>query len=1023
MQPLHAQFSGVSDFTWYGQSFTLSEILTSQLLIQEIEVKSRFCTGLSMHSGWVFFLVLGAGIFLPAGSGRAQDVLTHHYDFYRSGVQSHETALTPDNVNSATFGKLFSLTVDGQVYAQPLWVGGYVMADGKPHNILLVATAHDSVYAFDADGANPPAGYYWHVNLLGQRETTVPAADSQSRDISPEIGIIGTPVIDRKAGVIYAVAKSKLVSSGVATYYQRLHALSLANGQEMMNGPVTIRPVVNGLGEGSSGGKIAFNSLTENQRAALALADGSVWIAWASHGDNPPYHGYLMGYNASDLRQQTGLFVDTPNGTDGGIWMSGGGISVDQGGNLYLASGNGTFDAYTGGGVDYADSALKFIPGSKGLDLATSFTPYDQNTLSVDDLDFGTSACTLIDDPGGPYPHLLVTADKTGRIYLVDRDKMGGYHQNTNQDIQDFSDGGFHIFATPAFFNNTLYLAGRDGPLSAWTFDPKTGLFNTTPVTAPNSAFGCDGCYVGGGTPSVSANGTANAIVWMLDNSQYSKGPAVLHAYDPALATELYSSSYAGGHRDQAAVAVKFTTPTIANGRVYVGGDLAVTVYGLFSSLSTVTSAPVFSPGPADTAGPVRVTLLDQTPGAIIYYTKKGEAPTSGSIVYTEPVTISSTTAFQAIAMALGSAPSDVTQAQYVVGTPGNVFTLDTGFDAGKFYLNGSAKIASKRLRLTDGNESEAGSAYFRVPLRITNFTTHFQFLLTDPNGGGITFVLQDEGITALGSAGGGLGYGPSAPGGKAGIASSAAVKFDPYNNDGEGPDSTGFYTDGASPTVPAIDLSKTGIDLHSGHVFAVTLAYNGAQLTETITDTVTRKSATFAYSVVLTKTLHSPAAFAGFTGSTGGETVTADVLDWSWSTPASEAFGAASLPATVSQLAPKPQSRFVGSFPGGKGVLFPANAVGQSVSFTIEVAEEATFAVHLLASAGPRQGIVQASVDGKEVGSPIDEYSATARTKKFDLGSVLLGAGNHTLTFTVTGKNKASAGYRAVFGQFDLEP
>lgn len=983
-----------------------------------------FCRDLGLYPGRIFLhVIFGVALSSQSTPSRAQDVLTHHYDFYRSGVQSHETLLTPGNVNPTAFGKLFSLKVDGQVYAQPLWVGAYAMADGKPHNVLIVATAHDSVYALDADGKNPPAGYYWRVSLLGAGETTVPSTDTQVDDIAPEIGIIGTPVIDRKAGAIYVVAKSKMGSGGVATYSQRLHALSLVDGHEMMHGPVTIRPAVAGTGDGSSDGTIPFNALTQNQRASLALADGSVWIAWASHGDNPPYHGYLMGFNASNLTQSTGVFIDTPNGSDGGIWMSGGGISVDQSGNLYLGAGNGTFDANNDGGTDYADSALKFIPGKSGLDLATSFTPYDQNTLSSDDLDFGTSACTLIDDPGGPYPHLLVTTDKSGQIYLLDRDQMGGYHQNTNQDVQEFSDGGFDVHSSLAFFNNTLYLAGDAGPLSAWTFDPKTGLFNTTPVTAPHSAYGCYGCDGAGGTPSISANGTKNGIVWILDDSQFLKGPAVLYAYDPTLATELYSSSHAGNSRDQAATAVKFTTPTIAHGRVYVGGVSAVTVYGLFSSLSTVTSAPVFAPGPGDSAGAVHVTLTDSTPGAVIYYTVDGETPTSNSLVYKSSLTISSTTLLQAVAVAPGSAPSSVVQAQYVIGEPGNVFSLDSGMSASNFYLNGSAKITSKRLRLTDGRKSEAGSAYYRTPAPMTNFTTNFQFLLTQPNGGGITFVLQNKATAALGSAGGGLGYGPSAPDGHAGIAPSAAIKFDPYNSDGEGSDSTGFYTGGVSPTVPAMDLSQTGIDLHSGHVFAVKLVYNGVRLTESITDTVTKKSATFTYAAALPSTVHSNSAWAGFTGGTGDTTVTADILDWSWSAPKAEAFAAASLPTVVSPSAPEMQGWSDAGFTGGKGVRFPATAVGQSVSFTIQVAEEATFALTLLADTGPGRGTLQAAIDGKKSGSPIDEYGASVTAKRFSLGSTLLSASKHTLTFTVTGKNKASSGYRAAFGEFDLEP
>jgi len=966
--------------------------------------------------------ILCCGVYCIASRSSAQDVLTHHYDFYRSGVQSHETQLTPANVRTATFGKVFSLPVVGQVYAEPLWVGAYTMADGKPHNVLFVATGHDNVYAFDAGGTNPAAGYYWHVNLLGKGETAVPATETQTDDITPEVGIVGTPVIDRAAGVLYVVAKSKLVSGGTTTYFQRLHALSLATGKEAMNGPVVIHPILNGTGDGSTGSTIAFDSLSQNQRAALALSHGSVWIAWASHGDNYPYHGYVMGYDASDLTKSTGIFVDTPNGSDGGIWMSGGGISVDQSGNLYVASGNGTFDANTKG-QDYADSALKLTPVASALDLASSFTPYDQDTLSSQDLDFGTSACTLIDNPGGPYPHLLVTTDKSGQIYLLDRDKMGGYHQNTNQDLQDFSDGGFDVHSSFAFFGNRLYLAGDGGPLSAWTFNPATGHFNTSPTTAPDSTFGCDGCDGAGATPSISANGTANAIVWVLDNSNYLNGPAVLHAFGPTLATELYASNMAAGNRDQADTAIKFTTPTIANGFVYVGGAGSVTVYGLIKNAPPTTATPVLSPNGKDLTGPVTVTISDKTPGAVIHYTLNETTPTALSPVYSTPLVIRSTTELRAAAIAPGIGLSGVAKADYVIGTPGNVFTLDSGLTAGSFYLNGSAKIAQKRLRLTDGGPGEAGSAWYRTPVPISNFTTHFDLQLSDAEGDGMTFVIQAEGPAALGPAGGGLGYGPDTPGVTPGISPSAAVKFDLYDNAGEGVDSTGFYTNGASPTVPSVNLSKTPIDLHSGHIFAVTLTYNGARLVETIEDTATHKSATAAYSVDLPKILGRNAAFVGFTGGTGGATVVADVLNWSWSAPTPETFAVTALTAAVSQSAPKLKPWSDPKFPNGAGVLFPATAASQSVTFTVDVASAATYAIDLLTDTAGNRGTLQLSVDGKSVGSPVDTYGFVPGAITGNFGSVLLAAGKHAFTFTVTGKNKSSAGYAATFGRITLTP
>jgi hypothetical protein len=961
--------------------------------------------------------ILSASNFL-----HAQDVLTQHYDFYRSGVQSHETQLTPASVLPATFGKVFSLPVDGQVYAEPLWVGSFTMADGKAHNVLFVATEHDSVYAFDAAGKNPSAGYYWHVSLLGSGETTVPSGDTQTTDIVPEIGITSTPVIDRTAGVIYVLAKSKRVSGGSATYYQRLHALSLATGQEMMSGPVVIDPSVSGNGDGSVNGTVTFNALTQNQRAGLALSGGSVWITWASHGDNPPYHGWVLGFNASNLTESTGVFNNTPNGSDGGIWMSGGGISVDASGNLYLASGNGTFDANTGG-LDYGDTAMKLTPSGSSLSVTSSFTPYTQSGLSGGDLDFGTSACTLIDNTGATHPHLLVTSDKSGVIYLLNRDALGGYRSNSNNDIQDFSNGNYNIHASFAFFNNRLYLASDGGPLSAWSFNPKTGLFNTTPITAPDSSFGCSGCDGSGATPSISANGTADAIVWVLDNSNYGSSPAVLHAFDQTLATEFYNSTMAANNRDQADVAVKFTTPTIANGLVYVGGDSSVTAYGLLKNAPPTVASPVFSPTAGTETGPISVSITDATEGATIHYTLDGGTPTSTSSIYTKPIPVTADTSIQAMATALGLAESSIVQANYLFGVSGNIFSINAGFIPSILALNGSAQVVSSRLRLTDGGANEAGSGYYHAVVPITNFTTNFDFQLSDASADGMTFVLQNQGSTALGPNGSGLGYGASAPGGTPGISPSAAIKFDLYDNEGEGDDSTGFYTAGASPTIPAVDLSKFDLDLHSGHIFAATISYNGVELLETVTDIDTRKVFKRAYPVNLEETLGGKTALAGFTAGTGELSAIQDVLDWSWSVPVVESFAATSLTASTSAGAPAVESYSDASFPAGKGVLFPATAAGQSVSFTVDVATSATYALTMQTDTGPNRGVIQLAIDGKNFGETVDSYSTTATTENISYGSLLLDAGTHTFRFTVVGKPKASTGFGATFGKFTLTP
>lgn len=991
--------------------------------LRSCDLSSALCSMSSLRprafSKWL--LMLGVVVLLLDASSGAQDVLMHHYDAYRSGVQSHEVKLMPKNLGTSSFGRLFLMPVDGQVYAQPLWVGGLVMNDGNAHNVLFVATEHDSVYAFDADGRTPAKGFYWRESLLQKGETTIPAGDTNTTDIMPEIGITGTPVIDRKAGILYVVAKSKSIVNGAPTYVQRLHALNLATGKEMVKGPVTIAASVPGTGDQSDGTNVPFNPLREGQRASLALSAGSVWIAWASHGDNGPYHGWLLGYKASDLTQQTGVMNTTPNGSQGGIWMSGGGISVDSLGNLYAASGNGDFTGDQANGTDFSSTVFKVTPNANGVSMSSFFTPRDQANLSGQDLDMGTSAGTLLDNPGGPFPRLLVTTDKDGQIYLLNRDNLGGYSQSNNDDVQDFSDGGFNVHESFAFFNNQLYLAPDGGPLSTWTFNPSTGLFNPTGSTASDSTFGCDGCDGAGATPSVSANGTSNGIVWILDDSGFNSNPAVLHAFDPTLGTELYNSSWAPNDRDMAASAVKFTTPTIANGFVYVGGGSAVTVYGLFKYAPSTTASPVLTPGPGDESRPVSVTMTDKTPGAVIHFTVNGSMPTASSPIYSKPILISSTTQLQAIAVAPGLVNGPVSGGTYLFGTLGNVFTFDGGISPTNLALNGSSQVTAKRLRLTDGNNWEAGSGYFRMPVKITNFTTNFDFQMSNANADGMTFVLQNQSTTAVGPAGGGLGYGPDTAGNSPGISPSSAVKFDLYDNQGEGANSTGYYTGGVAPTIPAVNLTPSGLDLHSGHIFSVQLHYNGQMLTETITDAATHRSFTHGYAAALTKALGGNSAWVGFTAATGGLGVVADVLNWSYSNPAVEQFNASDLSASVNGPALTPY--FNTAFPGNKGTLFPATTIGQSVTFTLTVKEEATFAINLLGDRNSNHGITQLSIDGQNFGNPVDGFTAMTAGLSVNYGNLLLKPGPHKFTFTVTGKNKSSTGYGATFGYLKLVP
>jgi hypothetical protein len=615
---------------------------------------------------------IALGMMLVLSHAPAQDVTTWHYDTARTGVQPMETHLTPANVNPQQFGKVFSFAVTGDVYAQPLYLSQYTMSDALPHNVLIVSTAQDFVYAFDADGNNPSQGYLWCSSLLGPGETWVTDTDVNTVDINPNIGIIGTPVIDRSRGIIYVVAKSKNPNGTSPVFYQRLHALNVADGTEKLNGPTLIGASVPGTGDGSI--TVSFDPLLQNQRAALLLAPTpnvgsgkSVFIAWGSHGDKGDYRGWIMAYDAADVSRQNGAWTTTPNGHGGGVWMTGGGLSYDGKGNIFAASGNGDFDANLNGG-DYGDSAFRMTLSPAGLAVADSFTPADQLSLDQGDHDMGMSAVVLIPPVPGPLPHLAVTADKNGTLYLLNRDAMGGYGTPVNSAVQTL-DTGYHIHSSAAFFNSKIYIGLDNGPLQAWTVNPTTDQL--VPYSATSTIFSTPAYSGGGGTPSLSGNGTSKGIAWIIQNTDYNFGPAILHAYNASnLSQELYNSQQAANGRDTAAIAVKFTTPTIANGRVYVGGRNAVTVYGLLSASAPPPAAtPVMQPPSGTYAGAQTITLTDATPNASIYYTTNGAAPGTSSTLYTGPLQITHSQSIQAIAVAPGFSQSYEAIAPYTINT------------------------------------------------------------------------------------------------------------------------------------------------------------------------------------------------------------------------------------------------------------------------------------------------------------------------------------------------------------------
>jgi hypothetical protein len=503
-------------------------------------------------------------------------VTTYHNDLYRDGVNTYEYALSTATVTPATFGKLFSCSVDGAVYAQPLWVPNLTISSAK-HNVIFVATQHDSLYAFDADSNGSPCAPLWKASLIDAAhggitgETSVFYSDFNgligdgSGEISPEIGVTGTPVIDPATNTLYVVSKS-VIAAG-PSFYQRLHAIDLVTGSEKFAGPVAIAATYPGSGDGTA--TTTFNAAQQNQRPGLALANGTVYIAWASHEDHPPYYGWIIGYDATSLAQTRVLNV-SPNVGYGGIWMGGGAPAVDSSNNLYVATGNATFDVTnaTPPNNDYGDSFLKL---SSNLDVTQYFAPSDEANDDLVDLDFGSGGATLIDLPAsGTNPvHLVAGGGKDGYLYLLDRDKMGGFGDSNAWQRLNFGNG---IFGTGAFWKGHLYLAGLKGSLQAFSLDAATAKLSLSPSSVSSALFPFPGA-----TPSVSSMpGSTNGIVWALDSSQYCTsfspgcGPAVLHAYDAGnLANELWNSTKGTGNT--AGNAVKFTVPTVANGRVYVG--------------------------------------------------------------------------------------------------------------------------------------------------------------------------------------------------------------------------------------------------------------------------------------------------------------------------------------------------------------------------------------------------------------------------------------------------------------------
>jgi hypothetical protein len=600
----------------------------------------------------ILILIVGGLAFASGLNAAPVSVWTYHNDNFRTGANTNEVILNLTNVNSTTFGKLFSYAVDGCVYAQPLYVPNVNVQGAGAHNVFFIATEHNTVYAFDADSAGAGGGLLWKTNLGPAAVTTTGTFTNKNfggrynggafTDIIPEVGITGTPVIDLNSGTLYVDAFTGVVGGGVTNYFHTLHALNITNGQEQSFSPVVITATVAGNGVDSVAGKVTFNAKQENQRPALTLAGGIVYVAYAGYADTDPYHGWIIGYNATNLMLLTNyVFNASPNSTvaqfgnnagEGGIWMGGGGLSVDDQTNLYFETGNGSFNATNNSsGTEYGDSFMK-LSTTNGLAVVDYFTPWNQLTLQANDTDLGSGGLLLLPDQPGNFTHELIGGGKQGQIYVLNRDQFttGNNHYDATNGydfvVQTNIGKMKGVFDTPAYFNGRIYYGANSDNMKCFTLT-NGALAGNTIVTNKNRTFTFPGA-----TPSISANGTNNAIVWAIQLVSLGSPATLVAAYATNIANELYNSSQAAGNRDVPGGAVKFVAPIVADGKVFVGSSNSVSVYGLLAGTFSFSS-PAYTVQKSNTTAIITVNRLGGTNGAaqVSYATIVGGTATNGA--------------------------------------------------------------------------------------------------------------------------------------------------------------------------------------------------------------------------------------------------------------------------------------------------------------------------------------------------------------------------------------------------------
>lgn len=504
-----------------------------------------------------------------SSSGGFTDVVTHHYNVSRSGVNSTETVLTPSNVNAATFGKMGEFAVDGQIDGQSLFLSQLVIPGKGAKDVLYVATENDSVYAVDSQSiSGSSATILWQTTVLPQGESPADSASLPCGNINPN-GITATPVIDRARNAIYVEAMSK---DSTGNIFHRLHALDLTNGKELFGGPTTITATYPGRGGNSNGSIVTFDPRVQHDRAALLESNGIIYTAWSGlWGDCGPYSAWVIAFDAGTLKQTTVIDL-VPNNSGAGMWMGGGGPAADASGNVYVVSGNGFGDT-PGVNSSYGNSFVR-LSTSGGLKVGDYFTPFNTHAEDSADQDFGSAGPLLLPDlvdASGITRHLAVAAGKDGNLYVLNRDNLGQFNSTKNNVYQEFTLSSSENHSSPVFFNNTVYLCPENNPLKA--LPVSNALLATTPSSQSVHQFGSNGAVL-----SVSANGNSGGIVWALD-----WGTGILFAFDASdLTKELYDSNQAANNRDHfSSVGGHFITPMVANGRVYLGTKTSVAVFGL----------------------------------------------------------------------------------------------------------------------------------------------------------------------------------------------------------------------------------------------------------------------------------------------------------------------------------------------------------------------------------------------------------------------------------------------------------